>query len=181
MPRQKLIPVYNRTMRKIADKMTSRPKSSNRNDILEWLHYIGLVDNYIKKLEYDSVPPETVQDEIQDIWLEICELSQEKWDYLYQQSATAIKAYISGLIYRNIHSCTSKLYNKYKRLDNLCIHISDESWEVFNETGIMQPTMEDYSTKESEIDKMKRYLETNKIDELFNEQETRKTRKTKKD
>lgn len=70
-------------MRKIADKMTSRPKSSNRNDILEWLHYIGLVDNYIKKLEYDSVPPETVQDEIQDIWLEICELSQEKWDYLY--------------------------------------------------------------------------------------------------
>lgn len=41
--------------------------------------------------------------------------------------------------------------------------------------------MEDYSTKESEIDKMKRYLETNKIDELFNEQETRKTRKTKKD
>lgn len=144
--------------------LLSRPKSSNRDDIIEWLQYIGLVDNYIKKLEYDDIDPETIKDEIQEIWLYICEIEQDKWDQLYYQGATAIKAYISGLIYRHIHSNSSLIYNKYKKPYLMFKHISDQAWDIFDETAIMQDTNEDYSLRETELDRIKRNIENNNND-----------------
>lgn len=168
---------YDPKLREVIDVLLSKPKSANRDDILNWLQYTELVDNYIKKLEYADIPDETVQDEIQEIWLEICEIPQSKWDRLYYQGTTAIKAYISGLIYREIHSNTSKIYNKYKKPYLMFKRISDESWEVFDETGEMLPTNEDYSIRENDLDILKRLIETDKIEEIFADGE--KTRKTK--
>lgn len=158
--------------------LQSRPKSSKRDDILNWLIYTGLVDNYIKKLEYADIPQETLEDEIQEVWLNICEIDQSKWDTLYIQGATAIKAYISGLIYRGIHSNSSRIYMKYKRPFNIFKHVSDETWDIYSETNIMQPTSYEYLTKETKDDTIKRYIEENRLDCLY-EPETRKTEDTK--
>ena len=145
----------------IQKTLQSRPKSSKRDDIIEWLQQIGLVDNYIKKLEYGDIDEETLQDIIQEIWLYICEIDQSKWDNLYYQGATSIKAYISGLIYRHIHSNSSLIYYKYKRPYLMFKRLSDESWDVFDESGVMQASNEDYLVKENDIDKIKRKIEMN--------------------
>lgn len=162
MGRHKLSKTVNcsESRKQILQTLASRPTSSNRNDIITWLQSIGLVDNYIKKLEYADVDPETVQDEIQEIWLYICEIEQNKWDQLYYQGATAIKAYISGLIYRHIHSNTSLIYNKYKKPYLFFKHLSEDSWNVFDESSVMQPTNEDYTIRETEQDRIKRLIET---------------------
>lgn len=154
---------YNQKYKPIQNILTSRPKSSDRNDILEWLQYIGLVDNYIKKLEYSDIDPETLKDEIQEIWLYICELDQETWDELYYQGATAIKAYISGIIYKAIHSNSSLIWFKYKKPYNYFKHISDKAWDIFDETDTMETT-QDYSIKETELDIIKRNIENNNED-----------------
>lgn len=156
----------------ILNTLASRPKSGNRLDIINWLQSIGLVENYIKKLEYADIDQETLKDEMQEIWLYICELDQDKWDQLYYQGATAIKAYVSGLIYRHIHSNSSLIYTKYKKPYLIFKHISEDSWDVFDESGIMQPTNEDYNIKETELDRVKRLIETNN-NNLY--EESRKT------
>lgn len=174
MAKPRLTKIQRQQLRAIQDILYSRPKSANRQDVLDWLLYIGLVDNYIKKLEYADIPEDTLKDEIQDIWLEICEIPEEKWIILFNQGgATAIKAYVSGIIYREIHSNSSKIYFKYKRHFNTFKHISDEAWDVYDETGIMMPTNEEYLPKETKLETFKRLLETNQIDKIY-EQETRK-------
>lgn len=152
---------YRESYQQIQDILSSRPKSSNRDDILEWLRYTGLVDNYVKKLEYETIDSETLADEIQEIWLSICEIEQNQWDKLYYQSATSIKAFISGLIYRQIHSETSKIYNKYKKPYIYFKHISDYSWDVFDNSNIMEPFDDQYTSKENSIDMIKRKIENN--------------------
>lgn len=147
----------------IYDILISKPKSSKREDIIEWLQHIGLVDNYIKKLEYGDIDPETLKDEIQEVWLYICEIPQSKWDELYKQGATGIKAYISGLIYKSIHSNSSLIWIKYKKPFLYFKHISEKGWEVFDKTDIMQAT-EDYTIKENELDIIKRKIEMNEDD-----------------
>lgn len=176
MPRIKKIK-YKDQLREVIDVLLSKPKSSDRNDIISWLSYTQLIENYVKKLEYGDIDPETIQDEIQEIWLSICEIEQNKWDDLYRQGATAIKAYVSGLIYRQIHSNISKIYTKYKKPYLMFKHISDKTWEVFDESGEMMVTNDDYSIRETELDITKRLIETNKIEELFNN--GKKSRKAK--
>lgn len=155
---------YRESYQQIQDILSSRPKSSNRDDILEWLRYTGLVDNYVKKLEYENIDSETLADEIQDIWLSICEIEQSQWDKLYYQSATAIKAFVSGLIYRQIHSNYSKIYFKYKKPYIYFKHISDESWDVFDNSNIMEPFDDQYTNKENQTDIIKRNIENNNND-----------------
>lgn len=158
---KKKVQTKQENLKPVAAILQTRPKSSNRNDIIEWLMFTGLVDNYIKKLEYADVDSETLQDMIQEVWLFICEIEQTKWDQLYYQGATAIKAYISGLIYRHIHSNTSLIYKKYKKPYLYFKRISDDAWDVFDETNTMQPHNDDYITKENDLDIIKRQIEMN--------------------
>lgn len=162
-------------------KLQSKPASSDRTDIINWLNYTGLVDNYIRKLEFTDVDPEIINDEIQECWLMICEIPQEKWDNLYMQGTTPIKAFISGLIFRQIHSNSSPVYKKYKQKFNKIKHISDKSWEVFDETNVMLPTDEQISIKETDDDIIKALIENNQTEKLINKLNgTEKKRKTKR-
>lgn len=130
-----------------------KPESNSREDILQYLWNIGLINNYIRKLEYGTIDEETLQDIIQECWLIICEIPEEKICKLYnEQGKTGLTAYISGVIYRQVHSDTSAIYIKYKKLFKKMIHISQKSWDVFDETGVMMDTVEDYSSTETEQD-----------------------------
>lgn len=142
---------------KFLEMLKTKPKSNDRTDIIEWLHYTGLVDNYIKRLEYKDIDEEVLNDEIQEVWLMICEIPQDKWDQLYIQGTTPIKAFIAGLVYRQIHSNTSPVYNKYKKNYSKEKHLSDKCWEVFDETGEMMETM-DYTVKETDDDLIDKYI-----------------------
>lgn len=91
----------------------------NREEILQYIYDLQFVPNYIKKLA-NSSDWEIIDDEIQDIWLQLCEVKEEKWAKLLDQgtkndSFKAVRGFVSGLIYRNIKSLNSRLYYRLKK------------------------------------------------------------------
>ena len=138
--------------REYLKKLWTPPENNDADTILNWLYNRGLVQNYIKKLEYESIDEETIQDEIQEIWL----LLTEKKDYLKllydTQGITGLTATVAGIIHRQIHSNSSQIYNKYKKRLKVFKRISDKTWEVFDNTGEMILTNYDYLTEETEDD-----------------------------
>ena len=151
--------------RKYLKRLWTPPKDNDANTIMQWLYDRGLVQNYIRKLEYETIDEGTVQDEIQEIWLYLLE-KKEKLKELYDtQGITGLTAYVSGVIARQIHSDTSLIYKKYKKNYKTLIHLSDKTWECYDNTGQMIPTNTDYLASETEDDIIKNQIENNIYDE----------------
>lgn len=73
------------------------------------------------------------QEYIQEIWLQICEIQEDKLIDLYNENK--LKAYISGLIHRNVKSNTSPAYTHIRKQNNKYIRKSDEDWEKYSNTN----------------------------------------------
>ena len=148
--------------REYLKKLWTPPENNDADTILNWLYNRGLVQNYIKKLEYETIDEDTIQDEIQEVWLMLI----EKKDYLKllydTQGITGLTATVAGIIHRQVHSNTSKIYNKYKKGFKIFKHISDKTWEVFDNTGEMIPTNYDFLTEETLEDIMIKNIYNNK-------------------
>ena len=159
-------------------KLYTPPESNDADSILNWLYNRGLVQNYIKKLEYENIDEETIQDEIQDIWLYLVEIKDKLKELYDTQGITGLTAYVSGVIARQVHSNSSKLYTKYKKGFKIFKRISDKAWEVYDNTGEMIPTNTIYLAEEDNQDKAVRYIETGNTDKLITIlYEERKTKK----
>lgn len=138
--------------RQYLKKLWTPPESNDPDSILNWLYNRGLVQNYIKKLEYETIDEETIQDEIQEVWLYLIE-KKDKLKELYDtQGITGLTAYVSGIIARQVHSNSSQIYIKYKKGFKIFKRISDKAWEVYDVTGEMIPTNYSYLAAETEDD-----------------------------
>lgn len=100
-------------------------KSGKRDDIIDYLVNTHLIEWYVCKLlgcsnlrEIISGRNELAREYIQEIWVQILSISQEKWDKLYEQGKLSITAYCSGLIHHNCVSTTSGAYNKIQKYYN---------------------------------------------------------------
>lgn len=83
-------------------------------EIVSELYQNGFIPNYFLQQSF-STDRANAEDEIQEIVLQLLEYGQ-KLEELYKDGGmNRCRKYISGLIYRQIHSKTSKLYYKYKR------------------------------------------------------------------
>lgn len=150
-------------------KLYTPPENNDPDTILNWLYNRGLVQNYIKKLEYATIDEDTIQDEIQEVWMYLIE-KKDKLKELYDaQGITGLTAYVSGVIARQIHSNTSLIYKKYKADYKKMIHISDKTWEVFDVTGEMIQTNTDYLMEETEDDLLNKYIYQNNLDKYYDE------------
>lgn len=76
---------------------------------------------------------EEYQEYIQEIWLQICEIKEDKLIDLYTENK--LKAYISGLIHRNVKSNTSPAYTHIRKQNNKYIRKSDDDWEKYSDTN----------------------------------------------
>ena len=76
---------------------------------------------------------EEYQEYIQEIWLQICEIQEDKLIDLYNENK--LKAYISGLIHRNVKSNTSPAYTHIRKQNNKYIRKSDDDWEKYSDTN----------------------------------------------
>ena len=92
-----------------------RPTSSNVTDIVQWVYDTHLVEYYVtyhlKADEQDSM----VKDYCQEIYLQLCEVDQKKWDELYVQGITALRSFVCYIIKVNNVSDTGIAYRKIKR------------------------------------------------------------------
>ena len=114
----------------------SLPKSTDKNDIMEWLVYTRFVENYTIKL-CSETDIDIVDDVIQEIYCALCEKSQTDWDKITYQGFGAIKAYVSGVIYRMVKSGTSPIYSKYKKRKNKERRLSPRVWNIFQTTNTL--------------------------------------------
>ena len=148
--------------REYLKKLWTPPENNDADTILNWLYNRGLVQNYVRKLEYETIDEDTIQDEIQEVWLMLI----EKKDYLKllydTQGITGLTATVAGIVHRQVHSNTSKIYNKYKKGFKIFKHISDKAWEVYDNTGEMIPTNYDFLTEETLEDIMIKNIYNNK-------------------
>lgn len=99
-----------------------------RDEIIQYLIDLQFVDKYTTKLNgyYDP-------DFIQEMYLQILEISEAKWELLQQQSNFSPVAFVSGVIYRNIKSANSPLYYKYKKNKSVEFTQDEKSWQSLTE------------------------------------------------
>lgn len=119
------LPLKKRTRREIDRELFVYPKSTKREDIIDWLIHTQFVDFYSIKLS--SNDDTSIDDVIQDVYLDILEMSQEDWDRLTKQGFGAIRAYVSGMIHRQVCSSTSPSYYKYRRYNQHRTSIEDQN------------------------------------------------------
>lgn len=87
----------------------------NREEILEELHRTQFVENFTKKFVRQN-DIDYIEDEIQDIWIIICELPQEKLQALYRNGGiNGVRRFVSGIIHRQMNSVTSKIHATYRK------------------------------------------------------------------
>lgn len=111
------------------------PKSTKREDIIDWLIDTCFIENYAIKIS--SNEERDLDDIIQDIYLDILSIPQEKWDMITFQGFAAIRAYLSGMIHRQIRSTTSPTYYRYKKPKLTEKNLSSTTWNVYEETNKM--------------------------------------------
>lgn len=112
-----------------------KPKSRSREDILVFIKSTNLVENYTARLLQVFKDDDLYKDYLGEIWLQLCEVKQEKWDDLYNQGAPAITAFVSGLIWRNCLSINSPAYWHIKKPMLNTVHLKDENWDILDEYG----------------------------------------------
>ena len=109
----------------------------SRDEILRYIYDLNFVENYAKKLA-NTDDWYQIDDIISDLWLQICEIPEEKWDKLLSQgtkkdSFYAVRGFVSGLIYRNVKSKNSKLYYHLKKHWEKEMPISEVSANVLED------------------------------------------------
>lgn len=110
-------------------------KSNKKEDILDYLYRTKIVPYYctyllqMKETEYEC------EEYMQEIWLQICNLSEKKLQDLYFQGKTALTAYIAVLIRQNCKSQTSPAYCRVRKENKKYIHVNDREWELYDEYG----------------------------------------------
>lgn len=108
-------------------------KSNERDIIVQWICDIHVVEWYTTQLLHQPYEDAEVQDKIQEIYLMICEVPQEKWDELYKQGKYAVSAYVTGIIHQQIVSDNSAIYKKYNRHKERFQTKDDLFWETYSD------------------------------------------------
>ena len=110
----------------------------SREKILDELVKSGFIEWYTLQLMsktsgFIMQNDEEYQEYIQEIWLQICEIQEDKLIELYTENK--LKAYVSGLIHRNVKSNTSPAYTHIRKQNNKYIRKSDDDWEKYSDTN----------------------------------------------
>ena len=104
-----------------------------RDEILDYLIKSKFVESYTKKLVYPSDKDNLQDDYISEVWLQLCEIKEEKWNELYQQGKFAISGYVTGIIKQQLWSDTSRIYTKYYKHYNKEITKDEDFWMAYSE------------------------------------------------
>lgn len=108
---------------------------NTREDILDYLLRTDIVNYYVTYCLQLPIDNEECQEYIQEIWLQICELKEEKLQDLLEQGKTALTAFIAVLIKQNCKSRTSPAYCKVRKPKKGHIHIQEREWNMYDEEG----------------------------------------------
>lgn len=109
-----------------------------RDIILQELTHSGFIEWYTLQLMsrtsgFIERTDEEYQEYVQEIWLQICEIPEDKLVSLHLDKK--LKAFISGLIHRNVKSNTSPAYSHIRKQNNRYVRKTDDDWEKYSDTN----------------------------------------------
>ena len=106
---------------------------------MDYILRTDLVNWYTTYLMKKPITAELVQEYIQEIWVQIAEIPQTKWDDLYDQGKAAITAFVSALIHNNCISVNSKAFRHIRKPTLNEVRFTDVEWEALDEDGTIPP------------------------------------------
>ena len=104
----------------------------DRDSIIQWIYDIHIVEWYSTFLLKKRIDDD-LADKIQEIYLILCEIPQDKWDELFEQGRFAISAYVTGVIHQQLYSTTSSIWYKYGKHDTTELTQDELFWEKYND------------------------------------------------
>lgn len=110
-----------------------------REYVLDYLIKSKFIENYTKKLIFPSDIDNYYDDFVQEVWLAICEVGEDKWLELYNKRPNHdefydIRNWISVLIRNTVRSTTSTAYRKLKKQSTITQQCNEEEWKFLSNT-----------------------------------------------
>ena len=110
-----------------------------RDEILDYLIKSKFVESYTKKLVYPSDKDNLQDDYISEVWLQLCEVKDEKWQEIMNNNKNSdpmygVRNFVSVIIKNTVRSVTSSAYRKLKKQSTIAQNLSDDDWEILKNT-----------------------------------------------
>ncbi len=111
-----------------------------RNKVLNYLYNCGFVHNYVKKLMYREDIDNLYDDFVQETFLQLCEVKEEKWEELMYNNDNnhdeyyQVRNWVSMLIRNTVRSTTSAAFRRLKKQATVTQQCNDEEWKYLANT-----------------------------------------------
>ena len=110
-----------------------------REKVLKYLYDSNFVKYFVKKLMYPEDIEDLYEDFLQEVYFQLCEVPEEKWQELYnrrdnQDEFYDIRNWVSVLIRNTVRSTTSSAYRKLKKQSTVAQNLNDDDWEILANT-----------------------------------------------
>lgn len=117
-----------------------------RDIILDYLIKSNFVESYTKKLVYPSDKADLQDDFLQEVWLQICEIPEKKWEEITRNNTNpdqmyGVRNFVSVVIRNTIISTTSAAYRKLKKQNTVAKQLNDRDWQYLANTVPDNQTM----------------------------------------
>ena len=110
-----------------------------RDIILDYLIKSNFVTSYTKKLVYPSDKADLQDDFLQEVWLQICEIPEKKWEEITRNNTNpdqmyGVRNFVSVVIRNTVISTTSAAFRKLKKQNTVAKQLDDGGWEYLANT-----------------------------------------------
>lgn len=110
-----------------------------RDEILDYLIKSKFVESYTKKLVYPSDKDNLQDDYISEVWLQLCEIKDEKWQEIMNNNKNSdpmygVRNFVSVIIKNTVRSTTSSAYRKLKKQSTVAQNLNEEEWDFLKNT-----------------------------------------------
>ena len=117
-----------------------------RDIILDYLIKSNFVESYTKKLIYPSDKENLQDDFLQEVWLQICEIPEKKWEEIMRNNTNSdqmygVRNFVSVVIRNTVVSTTSSAYRKLKKAQTVSKQLDDGGWNYLANTVPDNQTM----------------------------------------
>lgn len=108
-----------------------------REEIIDYLVKSGFVDNYCKKLVYPCDKNDLQEDFIQECWLQVLEIPEDKWMEIIDSNKNkdryyGVRNFVSVVVRNTVRSTTSAAYRKLKKQSTVARQMTDGEWQYLS-------------------------------------------------
>ena len=118
-------------------KLLNNPEDTESNPLtwdrlMTWLADTGYIEGLVGK-RISPLDRHLIEDYIQEVWLQILEVPQEKMLDIYRRGKGKFVNYLKSIVINNVYSKTSHLYKNIREGTHELIHLDDVGWKMLED------------------------------------------------